>query len=164
VSAETQYSLFVKILTFDRTLQREDLQKIVIGVLYQDGIRISVQTKDDFVSAVQQSGVKQILGKPIECIPIAINGSSWPEALENRGVEILYVTPVRAFDIESLADRMSTEKVLTLTGVPDYVNDGIAIGIGTRGEKPTILINLDRAKKQGADLSAQLLRLATMVE
>ncbi len=164
VSPEAQYSLFVRILTFDRTLHKKDSARIVIGVLYQEGVKISLEAKDDFMAAVAQSNIKEIAGRPIECIPLAIRGSTLPTRASQDSIEILYVTPVRAFDIASLARAMDEAKILTMTGVPEYVQDGIAIGIGTRGDKPSILINLYRAKSQGADLSAQLLRLATIVE
>ncbi len=164
VSPDVQYSLFARILTFDRALQRTGRDTIVIGVLYQEGVKISLQAKDDFLAAVAQSNIKEILGRQIECVPVAANGLLLPAEADSVGVDVLYVTPVRAYDIALLADHMADAKILTMTGVPEYVEEGIAIGIGSRGDKPEILINLEEAKNQGADLSAQLLHLATIVE
>jgi hypothetical protein len=48
--------------------------------------------------------------------------------------------------------------------VPDYVGAGCAVGIGTEGEKPLIIINLPAAKAEGADFSSQLLQLAKVIE
>jgi hypothetical protein len=164
VPPDVQYSLFVRILTFDRALQKRDHDKIVIGVLYQKGVQVSLQAKDDFLAAVAQSNIKEVFGRPIECIPLGVDGANLATRTDSAGIDVLYVTPVRAFDIAKLVTEMASAKILTLTGVPDYVEAGVAIGIGSRGDKPMILVNLQQAKNQGANLSAQLLHLATIVE
>jgi hypothetical protein len=164
MSADVQYSFFVRILTFDRTLQDGDARKIVIGVLYQEGVRSSVQAKDEFLSAAAESNIKQIFGKPVECVPILADDTALVSTLEKGGIVILYLTPLRAYDIGSLAEMMAEKKIVTITGVPEYVREGIAIGVGARADKPIILVNLQEAKRQGADLSAQLLKLAIIIK
>jgi hypothetical protein len=54
--------------------------------------------------------------------------------------------------------------VVTLAGVPAYVAAGLALGVALRGERPHILINLAASRLEGADLAAELLKLATIVE
>ncbi len=164
VSPEVQYSIFVRILSFDRTLQRKERSKIVIGVLYQEGVRESLQAKNDFLAAVAQSNIKEVFGRQIECVLISATSATLSTVGGSGAIDVLYVAPVRALDIGQLVGQMADAKILTLTGVPDYVEDGIAIGIGVRGDKPVILVNLHEARNQGADLSAQLLHLATIVE
>jgi hypothetical protein len=51
-----------------------------------------------------------------------------------------------------------------LTGVPDYIYNGISVGIDIKGEKPEILINLKSSKLEGADFSSQLLKISTIIE
>ena len=43
------------------------------------------------------------------------------------------------------------------------MENGLAVGVGLRGKKPEILINLEAARAEGADFNAQLLRLARIV-
>jgi hypothetical protein len=50
-----------------------------------------------------------------------------------------------------------------VTGVPEYVERGLAIGVGVKGERPEIVINLDASRAEGAELNAQVLRIARIV-
>jgi hypothetical protein len=50
-----------------------------------------------------------------------------------------------------------------VTGVPDYVRRGVAVGIGVVQDKPQVLINLAAARAEGSDFDASLLRIATIL-
>jgi hypothetical protein len=52
---------------------------------------------------------------------------------------------------------------VTLTGMPEYVEAGVAIGIGERGGRPLIRVNLDASRAQGASLAAELLAISDVV-
>ncbi len=54
-------------------------------------------------------------------------------------------------------------KILTLTGVPEYVEKGLSIGVWIKGERPALLINLAASKAEGADLDSQFFNLVTIV-
>ena len=57
------------------------------------------------------------------------------------------------------------QQILTVTGVPAYVDKGVAVGISlNRENKPLILINLASSKSAGSAFDANLLKLATIVE
>ena len=66
--------------------------------------------------------------------------------------------------MEKITNLSRDKKILTLTGVPDYVDSGLTVGIGTKGRKPRIIINLLAAKAEGADFSSGLLNLAKVVK
>ncbi len=83
--------------------------------------------------------------------------------MSNHDIDILYITPLRATGIKEIIRACGAGKILTLTGVPEYVTDGVAIGIGIKGEKPRILINITSAKNEGSDFSSQLLKLAMVI-
>ena len=51
----------------------------------------------------------------------------------------------------------------TITGVPEYVDQGLAVGIGIRRDRPLIIVNLEQARAEGAAFSSQLLALARIV-
>jgi hypothetical protein len=74
------------------------------------------------------------------------------------------VTPLRAADLRLLMAAARTSRITTVTGVPEYVETGLAIGIGVKGERPEIVINLTASRAEGADLDAQLLKLARIVK
>jgi hypothetical protein len=58
-----------------------------------------------------------------------------------------------------------TYAITSLTGVPEFVDRGVAIGIGVKPDKrPDILINLLSSRKEGSDFDASLLRIARVVK
>jgi YfiR/HmsC-like len=73
------------------------------------------------------------------------------------------VSPLRAFAVEDVVLLARSSQITTLTGVPRYVETGCAIGLDLKGDRPHILINLAASRAEGADLNAQLLKLARLV-
>ena len=58
-----------------------------------------------------------------------------------------------------------TYAITTATGVPEFVQRGIAVGIGMKADKkPDILINLPSSRSEGSEFDASLLRIATVVK
>jgi hypothetical protein len=66
-------------------------------------------------------------------------------------------------DIGELAAATRKSKVTTFTGTGEYVSLGIAVGVRLEGDRPRLLINVQQAKLEGADFSAELLKLAKVV-
>lgn len=165
VPMNIQYPLFLKILTFDRELAERAGAEVVIGVVYQERVRESWLAKDEFLRAVESSPVERVKELSVRAVAISLdNPADLEDALVRHEIDVMYVSPLRAFDIGQITQLARARSVLTLTGVPDYVDRGIAIGIGLSGDLPEILINLRAAKAEGADLHASLLRLATLTK
>jgi hypothetical protein len=70
---------------------------------------------------------------------------------------------LRAFDLRIVTSISRQAGVRTVTGVPRYVEGGLGIGIDLKGERPEIVVNLAASRAEGADLDAQLLKLARIV-
>lgn len=165
VPVDVQYPLFLKILTYDRALQERTGEELVVGVLYQERVRESWLAKDAFMEAMQASPIGSVQGVPVRAVPLtAARGPELAQALAEGEVDALYVTPMRAPAIDHIAHVTRARRITTLTGVPAYVEAGLAVGIGLDGRRPEILVNLEAARAEGADFKAPLLRLARIVE
>ena len=165
--AKLQYALFMKILTLDRELAPRVGEELVIGVVYQPQVRESWLAKDDFMDVTATSSIRSVRGIPVRCVSIAIadlNLSELGKQIEQHHVDALYIGPLRTIDIGKLASVARQHHVSTLSGIPGYVESGLAVGVGLKGQKPEILINLEAARAEGADFNAQLLRLARVVK
>jgi len=95
-----------------------------------------------------------------------VGGTDDPLALQwlmPARTDVVYLTPLRSFDVRSISQTGRDLGILTLTGVPEYVELGIAIGLDRERGRPRILVNLEAAIAGGADLSSELLKLARMV-
>jgi len=160
----TQLPLFMKILSFDRNLNSHVKGEIVLGVVYQKGFKTSLKAKEELFSVMNESAPRRVDGIPVRCIPIDLDGdSSLVDVISANKVNILYITPLRGIKMESVSEIARTGQLPTMTGVPAYVESGIAVGIGVKGEKPVIIINLSTAKAEGIDFDSQLLRLARVI-
>lgn len=162
VPVDVQLALFSKILTFERNLTASDKEVLTMGILYQKRFRTSLNVKDACMAATAPS--KQRERFRFHCIPIDISDhTELASAVSERDVDVLYVAPLRAVDIARIAEIGRAQQITTFTGVPDYVVSGLAVGIGTKGRKPRIIVNLPVAKAAGADFHAQLLKLSKVI-
>lgn len=163
--AATQVQLFMRILAFDRGLSMRAADGVVLAIVHQGKFRQSVNERNAIVEALSAYdsvtvGTRRV---PLTVAPIDLDAEDLHAALVAHHADLLYVAPVRAVDIGSIASISKLSKVPSLTGVPAYVRAGLGVGLDLRGERPEIVINLTAAREAGADFDAQLLQLATIV-
>lgn len=161
---ESQWSLFDRILAFDRTFKDRTRDQLVVGVLFQEANRASRNARNDILEASLSVPSRMLRSETIRFVSLeASTAGELRRRLEQEGVDILYVTPLRAHDIAAVSQVSGDLGVVTMTGVREYVEDGIGLGLGMRGGRPEILVNLDVCRKAGMDLSSELLKLATVL-
>jgi hypothetical protein len=159
-----QLALFFKILPFDRNLKSRVGDEIVMGIVYQKKSRTSLNSKEEMVKVMNNFSVKEVEDIPIRQVLIDIDDVDLASAISNNKIDVLYITPLSAVGIKEITEISRANKITTLTGVPVYVESGLAVGIGTKDEKPQIIINLPAAKAEGADFSSQLLKLVKVIK
>jgi hypothetical protein len=165
VPVEVQIPLLVKILGFDRKLAARSDNELVLGILFQGKYRTSANVADEVKDAVRRLPAGAMGGRRIRAVAIDLDDATGLDAaLSQHRIAVLYVSPLRAADIRALTAICRASQVTSVTGVPAYVETGISIGIGIKGERPEIVINLAASRAEGADLNAQLLKLARIVE
>jgi hypothetical protein len=165
VPVKLQYQLFLKVLTFDRNLKKRVGDEIVFGIAFQSKFRTSLIVMESMVRVIDKSQINEVEDIPIRCVTIDLsNEDNLEEVITKKKVNILYVTPLRAFDIDIVKAISQAKKITTLTGIPEYVEAGIGVGIGTKGQRPQIMINLSSSKAEGSDFSSRLLNLARIIE
>lgn len=160
VPVQIQVPMLLKILTFDRNLEKRSGKKFTIGIIYQSKYRESFEAKDKFIESIDKISIKKIKDIPIELVSIDVDSSDLEHSILKNEVDGLYIAPLRAFDIKRILKISQDRKIISMTGVVEQVNSGISIGIGSKGDKPLIIINLRSAKLEGIDFSSQLLKLA----
>jgi hypothetical protein len=159
-----QYRIFMKILKYDKNLTAKIGSELVIGLLFQSGFRSSYLAKENFFKAMTDSPIKQFESRPIRCAVMDLDKEiRLEESISRFHVDVLYIAPLRAYDLASLLSIAQSLKLITLTGVPEYVGQGVAVGLQLKGDKPEILIYLAAAKAEGADFSSNLLKLARII-
>jgi hypothetical protein len=156
VPAEVQVALFHNIWKLDHTF---DCNKaITLAIVYQEAFSDSESAKDDVVAAL---GRQKLRVTPI--LIDAKNNDALSGRLHEVDADVVYIAPLQAIDISAIARIARYRGVRTVTGVPEYVEQGLAVGIGLRRDRPLIIVNLVQARAEGSSFSSQLLELARIV-
>jgi hypothetical protein len=156
IPADVQMLLFARIWMFDRSLATHD--EVVVAVLYQSAFRASSDSKDQMILAARA------MTRKVRCVPIALDGTSRiEEDLRQVNADVFYVTEMRGVDITTIVRVSRARHIKTISVVMDYIAAGVAIGLRVRNDRPDIVVNLVAAKAEGSDLTAQLLRVATIL-
>lgn len=164
VPVGVQHTVLMKVLAYNRSLQARMGNEIVIGVLYQSKFRSSLRAKEEFIKAGRISS-SSMEGRTFEYVATEVSEiTDLRTFLDKNKVDILYVAPLRAIDIETIASASRSQGVLTLTGVPNFVESGLAVGVALKGDQAQIEINLAAAKAEGADFTSQLLKVVRIIQ
>jgi hypothetical protein len=157
-----QMPLFVKVLSFDRQLRARAGEQLTFAVAFQGGNRASTAIKDEVVRllAAERSSLD---GITIVVVSLDLDSLDLASHLRSVAVHALYVTPLRGVDIARLASSARSAGVTTLSGVPRHIAQGLSVGVRVQGDRPRLMINVKAARLEGADFSADLLRLAQVV-
>ena len=163
--ADVQITLLLKILTYDRSFTAKAKSGVTIGVVYVPSDPQSVKAKDEIIKTLQMVADRTIKNVPIKFQPVEYRNPASLEAAARSGVNVFYIAPGNAEGLAQLIKVSHTRGITTATGVPEYVQRGVAVGIGIKADKkPDILINLSSSRSEGSDFDASLLRIATVVK
>lgn len=164
LSAEAQIPLLLKVLTYDRNFERKAGKELAIGIVHDPSDRDSAKATDEVGTTLYNFRSRTVKGLPLKYYTIEFTGADDLERFaKEKGISVLYVAPGNAKDLPALLKVSEELDLTTLTGVPDYVRRGVAVGISLVQDKPQILINLASARAQGSDFDASLLRIATVL-
>jgi len=160
-----QYELFQKILTFDRSWKKRNPAELNLAILYEKDYELSCLIKDEFVAAVKDRA--QIEGLPVRLTELAVEEANlFAELLSPEKFFFLYIAPLRPASQKNQLKKIivlcNEFKVPTFTGETQYLELGVAIGLGVAEQKPQVIINLQAARRQGLELSSHLLRMSSI--
>ena len=163
---DIQLPLFLKILTYDRSFQYKARTAITIGIVYLPGDAASVKAKDEMVANMARLSDRTIKNLPIRHVVLEFRDvPSLDKAVKAGRVNVLYVAPGMGEQLPALIKMSRTYAITTATGVPEFVQRGVAVGIGMKADKkPDILINLTSSRSEGSEFDASLLRISTVVK
>lgn len=164
VHPRVQMLILLKALTYDRNFEKRVGDKLIIGILYDSEDEDSQKIKKGVSDVLDSLSGKTVKGVPFIYVDLNYNSDdSFKNSIETKKIDVLYVTPSHKWDIESIVQVSQKTKMLTITGVTEYVTRGISLGIGLKESKPEIWINLDSARAEGSDFDSNLLKLCRVI-
>jgi len=164
VPIETQFPIFLKILTFDRNFQQRAKDGLNMLIVYQKKFRTSFLASQEINEVLRKMDINRVENIPIIYNFIDIDEVDLSSAITRGKINMIYICPLRGISLESIISLTRNKGILSFTGIPEYVVTGISIGLELKGEKTQILINLTAAKAERADFSSQLLKLCKVIE
>jgi hypothetical protein len=157
--------LMLKTLSFDRKFAPYSENMARIGVLFQKSFRMSIDVSNQAAAYLGDTANQEAAGRRISVALLPYDTpAQLDSALVSDSLDVLYIAPLRSVDVSEIVAATRARHVLTMTGVPSLVPEGVSVGVGVRGGKPELLINQTAALAEGADFSSQLLRLAKVYE
>lgn len=127
-------------------------------------MRESLAVQEEFSRALEGLAGQTIANRSLRVVSINwVNDVKIAALLTREKIDILYVAPLRSVSISDIAAAAQALGIRTWSSVPEYVDKGLALGVGIREDRPLILVNRTSARAEGSDLSSQLLKLARVV-
>jgi hypothetical protein len=160
VPAKIQAAIFLKVICYDKNMKNKSGNNIKIGVFYSNSPN-SIKARDDFEASVNSVSGKKVGDFNFSAVGIEI---SQINSIKSKGIKVLYITPENKTNLETIKKIARENGLMTITGVPEYVESGISVGLEAKGDSSRIIINLNSAKLEGIEFSAQLLKLARIIK
>jgi hypothetical protein len=160
-----QALVLVRVLAYDRLVGRRAGKQVVIGVVRADGDPASRRAASDMAAALRSvSKGMTVAGKRVNVVEIAA-GELLGDRLRDLEVTAVYLAPGLDRELDRIAAAARAHPCLTFSDHPSYLRRGLAVALGTDDAKRRITISVDlvAARAQGAQLPAELLRVAEVV-
>ena len=164
--SKNQALLLLRILAYDHKLaDRVEGKKVTIYVVHKSGASESENPANEMITTLRAIAKStKLAGNSIDVIKIAYNKDSFDADVGRVKAAALYVAPNLGDSLGTIIAATSKRKLLSFTGVAEYVNAGISVGFSSADGKPLILVNLRASRSEGADLDVELLRVAKIVK
>jgi hypothetical protein len=138
-----QAAIFLKLLEFDKNISSGG------------SITVYVVGSSEFASAMKQAEGKAVGGATIGKI---VEGTGLPAEKPS----VVYIGS--ASMLSEIQKYTTSNKVLSITGLPDLASKGVTLTVGISEGKPKIMLNLTASKDEGIDWNPAILKVAATVK
>jgi hypothetical protein len=115
---------------------------------------------------------KTLSAKTVEVAVIGAGGEAVVSAFKDAGVNAKTADQIGNASVVYLMPGAPSQKALTaskgvlsISGTASFVEDGkVSIAIGVEGGKPKIIIHMGQVKAEGQELSAELMKIARVIQ
>lgn len=161
---QLQVPLLLKVLSYDRALNRLGTGDLVVAVLYDAANATSSEVRQGFGKALRSGKVSVVNGRRIEVVEINVASGQTATALRDRKATAAYVTPGLEGRLKDIVRAATETKVTLMGGSEAYARAGVAVGVASAAGKPQLFVNLPASRAAGADLPAALLNIAKVIQ
>lgn len=155
-------AVMIKLLRYDRALGRHQRPTVTLAVLVDPQTPTSLSCGASMRKALQEASAGRLLAqRPVETVEVRYaDAGRLEETLNRLGAAALYVCPARAEVLGALEHTVATHTLTITSRREDFAGGAMGAGLFPTAGGTAVAINLRRARAQGADLEAAVLRVA----
>jgi hypothetical protein len=140
-----QGSLLLKVVSSDDELRRRR-DGLRLGIVFLSSVAESISVKDELAASLPST---KVAGRALSAIPIPMTSADDLErAIRRDSINILYVTPGLDNVLNDVLSVSRRNGVLTVTGVPEYVDRGVTVGFVGERRFLQVAVNLKSARNE----------------
>ncbi len=161
---QAEAPILLRILAYDRALDRTPGDNLVIAIVYDVANKTSNNARGGIVRAFRGAQVQSIGGRALKYVELNVAAANVADVFRQQSVAAAYVTPGLDDRLPAIVTAAADTHVTTLGGNLRYARRGVAVAVDTMNGRPQIFVNLAAARASGADLTSSLLKLATVIK
>lgn len=156
--------LFLKIVTYDENFDPEEVEAVNIFIVYDRGRVHSYEQYRRAEEFFKKNPGLLVNGVAVRHLAVTYDEiTSTLEAADDSQYHLLVVTDIGGDRIAPLSRKTQTHHVRSFSLDPDYVAQGLSVGIRVQKKGQLIVVNLESSRQEGSRFSAHLLKLCEIV-
>jgi len=163
ISIDKTASLLLQAFKFDNNLKKWAKDGLKIAVVYSD---VAAATEAEAIAAAFiQAGSRNIQGVSVEAhTTLFENTGQLLQHVESGKANAIYAHRSMQAGLSAIQQVSRGKKVISLSGSRTFIDQGLALGVYMKKNKPRLIINDRAGKIEGLDLSPAILLVATVIK
>lgn len=163
--AQSRALLLLRILAYDRNLAGRAGAAVKVTCLFKAAERTSEERCASLVAALQDVAREVVvMGRPVRADALPYRGAADADAaLSTARPTLAYVDAALELSVPEIVRSTRRLGILTASGSKDLVRGGLALGVVAGSRRAGLIVNLQGARLEGADLDAVLLAISEVI-
>lgn len=160
VPVDRQVAMMLKVMDSDKHITA-GYPCCNVGILFSHHDSSSIAEKNSILQFTSDRPYMLKDGTPVHFVAVDLEHDlDWKDILESDSIATVIVTSVDRRYLEPVTSLSRKRSILTMTTVPEYVREGISVGVISQNDRAMLLINLPVSITEGARISSGVLKMA----
>jgi hypothetical protein len=164
VDPDRQALILVRALAYDNNLRTRAGDAVVLAVVSRGGNAASEAAAQDMLKAFRSLERIKVQQLPFRAVMLPYPGkAALKSAVTAQGIDVLYICGGLESELSAIKEFSRHEHLLTIGAKPEFVENGLSLGVFIIESKNTITVNLGASREEGAAFGADLLRVGRVI-
>jgi hypothetical protein len=160
----SQALLLLRLLAYDRQVTSRARDAVTVAIVSQPGDAAGAAQRGAVAEALEKAAAQfNVAGLPIRWVALPSTATDLAAQLRQARASAALVVGAAARDPAPVCRATRAAGVLSMSGDRAAVEACLAVGLLLRAGKTTLLVNLEAAQAEGADLEPSLLARAELI-